>query len=363
MYVQQTHSINQQTSDQEIVDIKMNTMAYTNAYGFDQSYDQERQAYFEPSIYHPDAPLFTQQELSGFEPAQFNLVQTLGGGIDMDMSMGCCWQPEAASMKTMGMGMGYGDVHMVPQFFGGSSHETPEFGMDTDMDMGYAGVDFYGSATSRCFPEEMVGSCQPSPFLDQSRLPPFQQPISPVTPTGSPLQYGAPPPAFLLVPVENNGQYQYSAYQVPMHDFMAPPAYQDNGFESQHASPHTVPSLIASPLTREVPAMEEDDEEEDQEEEEEEEEDDRSVLPNCGNTELRGMGLYDDTPDLMFCPTPGGCSPVTPHDQIRPTLGKGLVLERSFGLPEKMMMKDEESGEIIEGKLQLDDDEYEEPMY
>jgi hypothetical protein len=75
------------------------------------------------------------------------------------------------------------------------------------------------------------------------------------------------------------------------------------------------------------------------------------------------MGLYDDTPDLMFCPTPGGCSPVTPHDQIRPTLGKGLVLERSFGLPEKMMMKDEESGEIIEGKLQLDDDEYEEPMY
>jgi hypothetical protein len=358
MYVQQTHSFNQQTADQDPVDINMNTMAYTNAYGFDQSYDPERQAYLEPSIYHPNTPLFTQQELSGFEPAQYNLAQTLGG-IDMDMSMGC-WQQEAASMKTMGMG--YGDMHMMPQFFGGS-HGTPGFGMDTDMGMGYAGIpEFY--APTQCFSEDMVGSTQPSPFLDQSRLP-FQQPISPVTPAGSPLQYGVPPPAFLLVPVESNGQYQYSAIQVPMPDYMAQPAYQDNqsGFESQYASPYTVPSLIASPLTGEAPEMEQDEEEEEEDQEDqenEEEKDDRSVLPNYGNTELRGMGLYDDTPDLMFCPTPVGCSPVTPHDQIRPTLGKGLVLERSFGLPEKMMMKDA-SGEIIEGKLQIDDDE--EPMF
>ncbi|KAA8912477.1 hypothetical protein FN846DRAFT_310509 [Sphaerosporella brunnea] len=332
----------------------MDTMAYTNTYGFYQNYDLERQSYYEPSIYHPEVPLFTQQELSGFEPALAQMV--LGGGNDMGMPMAGCWEPQEKAT-----GIGYGE--MASQFF---SHEPAGFGMDMDMDMdiGYPQpVDLYAAA--RCFPapEQIAGSCQPSPFLDQSRLPfqtSFQQPVSPVTPAGSPLQYGAAlglmnttPPAFLLVPVEDsNGQYQYSAYQVPMDDYITPPSYQNNqsAFES---SPHMVPSLVASPLTREAPASENA-----EEDDEEEEEDVRSVLPNCGNTELRGMGLYDDTPDLMFCPTPGGCSPVTPHDQIRPTLGKGLVLERSFGLPEKMMMKDEESGKIIEGKLQIDEDEY-----
>jgi len=80
--------------------------------------------------------------------------------------------------------------------------------------------------------------------------------------------------------------------------------------------------------------------------EEETEEVDASVLPNAGNKELRGMGLYD-TPELIdssCCP-----SPVTP--------GKGLVLEQSFGLPKEMMVKDEVSGKVVKRQVELEDEE------
>ncbi|KAF8251221.1 hypothetical protein K440DRAFT_101787 [Wilcoxina mikolae CBS 423.85] len=357
----------------------MNSMAYTT-YGFDQSYDPERNTYDDPTIYHPNAPLFTQQELCGFEPAQYTLAQSsypMIGGEDMSMAMGG-WELEVSTMKPM---MGYSD--MSSQYYG---HEPNGY----DMNMGYpqqGGEDYYSPMVGGCYQEEMVaGSCQASPFVDQTRLPPpsfqtssFQHPISPVTPSGSPLlpQYTAnrgllddnTPSAFLLVPVPSNGQYQYNAYPVPMpqlpvnDNYLGQLAYQDNqsaAFESQHPSPYTIPSLTASPLAKESRTpVEEEEEEDDEEDEEEEEEDDRSVIPNHGNKELRGMGLYDDTPDLIYpgCSTPASYSPITPHDQLRPTLGKGLVLERSFGLPEKMMIKDEKTGEIIEGKLRIDDED------
>jgi len=356
-------------------------MAYT--YGFDQSYDPERSTYDDPTIYHPDAPpLFTQQELCGFEPAHYTLGQSNfpmiggggGGGEDMSMAMES-WEQEVSSKS-----MGYND--MASQYYG---HIEPS-GYDMNMGMGYPqeGSDGYYS----CYQEDMAtaGSCQASPFVDQTRLPPpppfqtssFQHPLSPVTPSGSPLmpqQYACnpgladAPSAFLLVPVQSNGQYQYSAYPVPMAQlpvndtYLDQLAYQDNqsaAFESQHPSPYTIPSLTASPLATESrTSVDEEEEDEDEDEEEEEEEDDRSVIPNHGNKELRGMGLYDDTPDLTYpgCSTPASYSPITPHDQLRPTLGKGLVLERSFGLPEKMMIKDEKTGEIIEGKLRIDDEE------
>jgi len=309
-------------------------MAYI--YGFDQSYDSERQAYYDPSIYHPDVPLFTQQELGGFEPAQCMLDQMTGvDDMDMDMGMGMGMGWEQQQEKSMGWG--YSDM------------------AGFNMPMEYPQMtDFYEG----CFQDETAGSCQASPF--QTQFHQQQQPASPITPAGSPLQNvnNSAPSALLLVPVENNGQYQYSAYQISMasaDNYIGQLAYQ-SGFESQHASPYTVPSLTASPLSREAPTEGDEEEGDEEEGDEEEEEDDRSVLPNYGNTELRGMGLYDDTPDLMYCATPVNRSPVTPHDQLRPTVGRGLVLERSFGLPAKMI-KDEESGDIHEGKLQIDDED------
>jgi len=311
----------------------MDSMPYT--YGFDQSYGSDRQVYYDPSAYPPHAPLFTQQELGGFDPAQCTFDQMTG--VE-DMDVGLAWEQQEKSM-----GWPYGDM------------------AGYNMPMDYPHVpDFYGG----CFQDgAAAGSCQTSPF--QTQFGQQQQPASPVTPAGSPLQCAAnsAPSAFLLVPVENNGQYQYSAYQVPMasaDSYLGQLAFQ-SGFESQHASPYTVPSLTASPVSREAPAAEDDDEEEedeDDEDEDDDEDDDRSVLPNYGNTELRGMGLYDDTPDLMYCATPVNCSPVTPHDQLRPAFGRGLVLERSFGLPAKMLADDE-------GDLQVGDEESwrPEPVY
>lgn len=322
-------------------------MEFAPAFGFDQVYDQERTAYYDPSVY---APLFTQQELSGFEPAQYSLDQSMIADEDMDMAMGC-WQEEAASMQKA---MGYSPYGDMAQLYANNFY---------DVGMQFAQTSEFYSPMD-CFPEEMAGSCQASPFSDQSRLP-FQAssmyPVSPITPSGSPREYGllnTSTSGFMVVP--SNGQYQYGTYQVPMtplsacaEDFFSQMEYQDNlsQFDSQQTSPYSVPSLTASPLAS-VASSVEAEEDNDEEEEEEEEVD---ILPNHGNTELRGMGLYD-MPELEY-PDSTPSAPITPNDQLRPVLGKGLVLERSFGLPKKMMMKDAESGEIVEGNLDIDDEE------
>jgi hypothetical protein len=345
-------------------------MNYTNTYGYDKNFDSEGSAYDESLAYHPNAPLFTEQELSGFDLVQQHLAQNcvpINSRADVDM--GTTWECEP-SVKMAGYG-GYRD--MVPQFY----HEEEPSVYDMSMEY-HKSSDFY--RYSEC---DLVGSCQTSPFVDPSRLPfepsSFLQPslpVSPVTPSGSPSQYGgchnpavaAAPPALLLVPSESSGHYHYNAYQVPMPDAcMNQFALQHHPllpFQSQRPSLGSVPSLDASPAISEAPATDSScDDDDDDDEDEDEDDDDGDVLPNHGNTELRGMGLYDDAPDLLYSvPSPsGGCSPVTPHDQLRPTLGRGLVLERSFGLPEKMMLKDETSGEIVEGKLEVEDDMLLEP--
>ena len=408
----------------------MNNTPYTNQYGYcyqDSNLAEARNTYYgdwTAATYLADTQLplvAPQEDFGGFGPAQAQFGHCPDGLVPTGMEMDGAWplQP-APAFKPIGCD-GYGDV---PQFFGGEL---------AGYDAGKAFGGYYGAdMDTDCWQEDLVSSCQTSPFIDQSRLPfqttaPFQ-PLSPITPGGSPLPQssssccsnsggsnsssssasssGTPPPAFLMVPVSNNGHYQYSAYPVPMDScYLGPMTYQSIAFESQTLpppppSPFAIPSLTASPLSTEevprIPEQEEEEEEGEEEEEEEEEglgeeegeeegqeggsedeedededvdeekekEDDRSVIPNYGNKELRGMGLYDDTPDLVYsgCWTPVGRSPVTPHDQLRPTLGKGLVLEQSFGLPERMMIKNAKTGEIVEGKLRIDEDE-DEDMY
>lgn len=285
-------------------------------------------------------PHITDEELFAFQSAHQNIYNH---GNAMDMGFGC-------------EGMRSGMVE------GMGCWGQPEMKMDGTGYLDYSlGMDQMESNMYPCMTEcgSLAGSCQASPFADPLQLLPQQQPassfmdsssstasLSPVTPSGSPypqaMHHGQP--SYLLVPTNNNGQFQqFSAFQVTPDSFIG-------NITIPAQAPQ--PAFIASPM-EDLPALET---EEDGDEEEEEEE---NVLPNCGNTELRGMGLYDDTPDLLYddsLSSPLFGSPITPHDQLRPTLGRGLVLERSFGLPEEMMMKDEVSGKIVKGKLRIDDE-------
>lgn len=259
------------------------------------------------------------------------------------------------------MDMGIGCEGLRSGMEGAGYWGQPEMKMEEPMGeyLGYSlGMDQMEPMYS-CMTEcgSLAGSCQASPFADRLQLLPQQHQtafmdssLSPVTPSGSPYSQQMQQPSFLLVPTANNGQFQqYSAFHVTPESFVG-------NVTVPAQTPH--PTFIASPM-EELPALETEDDEDEEDDEE------GNVLPNCGNTELRGMGLYDDTPDLLFdnrSSSSSLASPVTPHDKLRPTLGRGLVLERSFGLPEEMMMKDEVSGKIVKGKLCLDDEAPMQPM-
>jgi len=344
----------------------MNSQRYNNYGRFNQN-SQPKQYYQNTmTSYGSNPPMFTEQELYAFEPAQQNIYQQQYEDVRI------------GDEEAMGGYMGQECVQPKGEYFGGFPTYTdysaprPSFSLTPDsMGSQYSGgSDFYS-------PARFAPSCESSPFMQQPPNRPQQNsfmssshPVSPVTPAGSPYNnvegnYGIlnppnpAPSAFLLVPSmqDNSGQYQYSAYQVPMMpiDINSAPLPSSHSPLPQHPSPYTVcSSALASPS--EPPALDNDDD------------DDKCILPNSGNKELRGMGLYDEPPELIYndAGTPSGYSPITPHDQLRPTLGKGLVLEKSFGLPDTVMMKDEESGQIVQGHIEVDEDEeseYEESEY
>lgn len=178
-------------------------------------------------------------------------------------------------------------------------------------------------------------STDSSPFFEQRFLLP--DPSSPVTPSDSPLNFNLPMPSMYLV---DDNQYNYDAYHVPIMPEYTPDCYL--GFLapqeslSPFTSPESLPSLSVSPAATC---------EDISDSEVEQEDDERSVLPNCGNTELRGMGLYDDKPDRMYASS----SLFSPN--THKSTGKGLVLEQSFGPPKQMTMSDEETEEDDESQL------------
>lgn len=317
--------------------------SYSMDEGF--TYETDKSVYYENSNF-TNMPLFTEQELYCFLPVQQSIYQNANAvRLAEEESRGYWMQDYTCSKPNMGV---------YSQFSGMEGY------YDQSMDNAIVPVQgcfLVGVQDGYMSAEEGAYSCQPSPFLEQqySRSSFASHTQSPITPSGSPLSSNdfyspnsAPP--FLAITGYGNGQDQacgYS-YQSPMpsadFDSMAPlPSIQT-------PSPISDSSCLSSPAL-DSPGSDDDDDEE--------YENDLSLLPQQGNKELRGMGLYDDVPDLMYttCSTPVGCSPVTPHN----TLGKGLVLERSFGLPEEMMMKDESSGKIVKGKFETKDKE-EEPM-
>jgi hypothetical protein len=293
--------------------------------------------YYENSNF-TNMPLFAEQELYCFLPAQQSILAE-------EESRGY-WMPDYTCSKT--------NMGVYPQFSGyyDQSMDNTIVPVQDCFSMGIQ--DGYIGA------EEGAYSCQASPFL----TPQYPRPLfanhtqSPITPLGSPMSaddnfYQNTAPSFLtstIVGYENNQDRGCECnYQspIPSVDFDAMALFPS----SQTPSPVSDSSYLSSPELG-SPGSDDDDDDE-------EYENDLSLLPQQGNKELRGMGLYDDVPDLLYtnCSTPSGCSPITPHS----TLGKGLVLERSFGLPEEMMMKDESSGKIVKGKFDTEDEE-EEPM-
>ncbi|TGZ81641.1 hypothetical protein EX30DRAFT_395436 [Ascodesmis nigricans] len=290
------------------------------AYNFQYTEDMNNQFHapntFHDNSYNMPAPVYTSQDFYAFEPAQQVIYGECGmGGYDtgMDMDMG------------MDGSMGY-------------------YGMDSDFSQHMAEASGF------------IGSCEPSPFTNQIHLNPalptfVDASLSPVTPSGSPMPSFYENPCqqtYVLIPAGNDGQYQqYCAFQFNADSYLGSitlPAHQ--------------PTFASSPV-EEPPALEA--------EVEDDEDDDASLLPDCGNKGLCGIGLYD-TPELMeddLSPSPLNGSPITPTGQLRPLFGKGLMLEKSFGLPEEMMMKDEVSGKIFKGKLRVDDEPviYHDPMH
>jgi hypothetical protein len=285
----------------------------------DESFTNENEIYYANSNFS-NYPMFTEQELYCFLPAEQNIYQNTDGAV----------YPQFAT--------GYYDNGIVP--------------MQDCYSMGIQ--DGYMSA------EEDAFSCQPSPFLEQQypRSSFMNNNGSPITPSGSPLAseieyYHNSVPSYMLVPGYQNDQVQeYNSYDVPA-------AFNSSSVPSLASSISSQDTILDSPCMS-SPALGSPGSDGD-EDEEEEYENDLSLLPNQGNKELRGMGLYDSPPDLLYtnCSTPTGCSPVSPHA----TLGKGLVLERSFGLPDEMMIKDESSGKIVKGKLEAEEDDEEPMMY
>lgn len=206
-------------------------------------------------------------------------------------------------------------------------------------------ADFLANFPSE-YTEDDLSSCGSSPYMDQKYL-------SPITPSGSP-----PLPYYSNIPIDSLFlQCGSDANSFPT--MLSPDLMSDNYLGllalqqqqpqiSPFSSPDDVPSLYASPLQY----CEEDVQRESAEtDESEEEEENQSVLPDSGNTELRGMGLYDDIPPLYT--SPRGCSLGSLFEASR---GRGLVLERSFGLPEQMDLMDDnvEGGDEEE---QADDDQ------
>lgn len=312
--------------------------SYSMDEGF--TYEADKSVYYENSDF-TNMPLFTEQELYCFLPVQQSIYQNANVARLAEEESREYWMQDFTCSKP--------NMGVYPQFSGMEGYYDQS--MDNTIVSGCFSVgiqDGYMSA------EEGAYSCQASPFLEQQYSRPSftSHTQSPITPSGSPLSNNdfyspnSAPPFIAIAGYEDQG-CGYS-YQSPM------PSAEFDPMASlpsiQTPSPVSDSSCLSSPAL-DSPGSDDDDDEE--------YENDLSLLPQQGNKELRGMGLYDDVPDLMYtnCSTPTGCSPITPHN----TLGKGLVLERSFGLPEEMMMKDESSGKIIKGKLEMEDKE-EEPM-
>lgn len=318
--------------------------SYTMDEGF--TYETDKNAVYYENQNFTGMPFFTEQELYCFLPAQQSIYQSTNAvRLAEEEGRGYWTQDYTCSKPNM-------DVY--PQFSGMEGY------YDQSMDSTIVPVqDCFSMGVQDGY--EGAYSCQASPFLGQQYPRPSftNHTQSPITPSGSPMPencnnfYPNSAPSFLLVPAivgYENGQDQECEYnyQSPMHsvDFDAMDSL--SGSQSPLDSPCSSSPALGSPGS-----------DDDEDDEDEECENDLSLLPQQGNKELRGMGLYDDVPDLLYtnCSTPSGCSPITPHN----TLGKGLVLERSFGLPEEMMMKDESSGKIVKGKFEMEDDD-EEPM-
>lgn len=311
------------------------------SYSMDEGfiYETDKSVYYEDSNF-TNMPLFTEQELYCFLPVQQSIYQNANAvRLAEEESRGYWMQDFTCSKSNMGV---------YSQFPGMEGYYDQS--MDNTIVPGCFPVgiqDGYMSA------EEGAYSCQASPFLEQQYSRPSftSHTQSPITPSGSPpsnsdFYISNSAPSFAVTGFENGYSYQSPMPSADFDPMASLPSIQT-------PSPASDSSCSSSPALG-SPGSDDDDDEE-----EEEYENDLSLLPQQGNKELRGMGLYDDVPDLMYTgySTPAGCSPVTPHN----TLGKGLVLERSFGLPEEMMMKDESSGKIIKGKFEMEEKE-EEPM-
>jgi hypothetical protein len=286
---------------------------------------------FDPAIYN----FFTSEELAGFEPAMYELQQSWeANGMNPEAFL---QQPSKQFESVASCGF-----------------------QQQQAEMNYPSFDF--------FTDPSFFSCDfPTTTCDSSSDSSFDFLTSPITPSSSPVQCQTQPNYF------DSGvhqQFTYPAFPIPTNDCFG---LYDYDIPSQFE----IPSLTTSPAHSNgvSPALQfqsqlgmaqfggdnlvdltgdsdmgsncsEADEEEEEEAEEDEEADKESLVPNHGNKELRGMGLYDDR-------VPGASSGL-----LWGTSG-ALVLERSFGLPEKMMIKGR-NGEIIEGRLQVEDEEEEE---
>lgn len=322
------------------------------SYAMDESftYEADKTAIYYENSNFSNMPLFTEQELYCFIPVQQSIYQNENAArLAEEESRGYWMQDYACSKQNMGA---YHQFSGVEGYYD-QSMDTTIIPVQDCFSMGIQ--DGYISA------EEGAYSCQASPFLGQQYPRPSftDHTQSPITPSGSPLcensnDFYSPhsAPSFLLVPTVTGYGNEECGY-----NYGSPVSSADfDAMVALPSCPAAPPASDSSCLSSPALGSPESDEDED-----EEHENDLSLLPQQGNKELRGMGLYDDVPDLMYtnCSTPSGCSPITPHS----TLGKGLVLERSFGLPEEMMMKDESSGKIVKAKLDMEDeDEDEEPM-
>lgn len=315
-----------------------------SSYVMDESftYEADKTGVYYTSSNFTNLPLFTEQELYSFLPAEQSIYQNeneVRVAVEGE-NAGYWMQDYTRSKPSMGV---YPQFSGMEGYFMGNGIVPVQDCYSMGMQDGYMSAD------------EDAFSCQPSPFLAQQYPRPsfMDHTQSPITPSGSPLApehsmgfYNSAPSFLLASGYENDEEY---GYQVPMScsSFAAPlPSSQTPPLASDS-------SCMSSPALG-SPGSDDDDEEE-------EYGNDLSLLPQQGNKELRGMGLYDSPPDLLYtnCSTPAGCSPITPHN----TLGKGLVLERSFGLPEEMMMKDESSGKIVKGKFEMEEEEEEPMMY
>lgn len=305
----------------------MNTMIYSGAYI--QSNDDSNLAFSSGSSYYrceynTAPPIFTPQEIYGFEPAQQNIGTTMMDPEHVYLDDNIRWGNQQDMKQSPPQHMYYGHQSVYAET--NSMGYTPGFYTE-------------GSQTSPF----IISHQSHHSFINRSH------PASPVTPTSSPVNRNASrfnqatPSAFLLIPTINNGQYHhFSAFQMPIGPDVSTRSYIDsstipNICTSSNPSEYTSTSSISSP---EPPALDAED-------------DPSTILPHSGNTELRGMGLYD-TPEPMQTDL-DGYSPATPRDRMRPIIGKGLVLEKSFGLPDEIMMKDKTSGRIVKGRIELDD--------